>query len=48
MLANLEGELDRRPQANVYFSDRVEWVAVDDSLPQLGGETGVEPLDGIS
>lgn len=48
VLANLEGELDRQPQANVYFSDRVEWVAVDDALPRLGGETGVEPLHGGS
>ena len=45
VLANLDGELvGLEPQANVYVSDRAGWVAVDESLPQLGGESGVEPL----
>lgn len=44
VLANVDGEIDRRPQANVYYTDRVAWVAIDTSLPRLGGPTGVEPL----
>lgn len=48
VLANIDGELDRTPQANVYFSDRVDWVVVDEALPKLGGATGVEPLHGDS
>lgn len=43
-LANLGGPIDKEPQAHVFFSDRAPWVAPGDSLPQLGGETGFEPL----
>ena len=44
VLANLDGEIDRAPQAHFYFDSRADWVRVDDGLPRLGGETGVEPL----
>ena len=44
-LANMDGPIDREPQVHVYFDGRPEWVTVEDSLPRLGGETGVEPLD---
>ena len=44
-LANMDGPIDREPQVHVYFDRRAEWVTVEDSLPRLGGETGVEPLD---
>ena len=44
-LANVDGPIDREPQLHVYFDRRAEWVTVEDSLPRLGGETGVEPLD---
>jgi hypothetical protein len=43
VLANMEGPVDRAPQAHVYFDDRAEWVVVDDGLPQLGGDSGMEP-----
>jgi len=43
VLANMAGPVDRAPQAHFYFDDRAEWVAVDDGLPRLGGESGVEP-----
>lgn len=44
VLANLNGKIDRDPQAHYYFSDRAEWVAVGDDLPRFGGKTGTEPL----
>ena len=44
VLANVQGEIDRTPEAHVYFDARVPWVHVDDALPRLGGPTGLEPL----
>ena len=44
VLANLEAPIDREPQVHVHFGSRVGWVPVDDGLPRLGGETGMEPL----
>jgi hypothetical protein len=44
VLANFDSPIDREPQLHVYFSDRVDWVPVDDDLPRLGGATGIEPL----
>ena len=46
VLASLAGAIDRAPQAHVYFDCRADWVRVDDELPRLGGESGVEPLPG--
>jgi hypothetical protein len=46
VLANMDGPIDRAPQAHVYFSDRVAWHAVGDDLPRLGGASGFEALDG--
>ena len=43
-LANVDAPIDREPQLHVYFDRRAEWVTVGDTLPRLGGETGVEPL----
>jgi len=43
-LANMDGPIDREPQLHSYFDCAAEWVIVEDSLPRLGGETGVEPL----
>jgi hypothetical protein len=43
-LANMDGPIDREPQLHSYFDCRAEWVSVGDSLPRLGGESGVEPL----
>jgi hypothetical protein len=44
VLANFDGPIDREPQLHVYFSDRVHWMRVEDDLPRLGGDTGLEPL----
>ena len=44
VLANMEGAIDRAPQVHVYFDNKAEWVVVDDGLPRLGGETGLEPI----
>ena len=43
-LANMEGPIDRPPQLHVFFDDRAPWSFVDDGLPRLGGESGMEPL----
>jgi len=45
VLANMHGPIDRDPQLHVYFSDRAPWVRVGDSLPRLGGASGLEPID---
>jgi hypothetical protein len=44
VLANLHEKIDRDPHAHYYFSDRIDWVHLDDELPRFGGETGTEPL----
>lgn len=44
VLANLQDKIDREPQGHYYFSDRVEWITLDDELPRFGGETGTTPL----
>ncbi len=43
-LANLDGELDRRPSANSYWDVRVPWIEGFEHLMRLGGESGTEPL----
>jgi hypothetical protein len=43
-LSNLEGPIDRAPQLHIFFDDRADWIEVSDSLPRLGGSTGMEPL----
>jgi hypothetical protein len=44
VLANLRDPIDREPQMHVYFDDRARWTRVDDELPRLGGESGVEAV----
>ena len=44
VLANLDGPIDRPPQAHFYFDDRADWVQVGDDLPRFGGKTGREPV----
>ena len=44
-MANLHGPIDREPEAHVFCDNRVPWLTIDDSIPRLGGETGVEPLE---
>ena len=43
--ANLDGEIDRVPEAHIYFSDRASWVEPADALPRFGGPSGTEPLE---
>ncbi len=44
-LANMEGEIDRGPDLHFFFDSAKNWVALDDGLPRLGGESGMEKLD---
>ena len=43
-LANLHEEIDREPQGHAYFDCRASWMKVDDDLPKLGGDGGLNPL----
>ena len=43
-LANLKGEVDRKPELHIFFDDRSSWMEVSDGLPRLGGATGLEPI----
>ena len=43
-LASLHGEIDRSPEAHYYYDSRADWTEVNDDLPKLGGESGMEPL----
>lgn len=45
VLANVKGEIDRKPDCHFYFDDRVDWVEIRDGLPRKGGISGMEPLD---
>ena len=42
-LANIDGEIDRSPQAHSYVDHCASWWTIDDDLPQYGGDSGVEP-----
>lgn len=42
--ASIIQDMDERPKAHVYFSDRASWCEIHDSLPKYGGPTGMEPL----
>ena len=44
-LANVDAAIDRDPAVHVFYSDRAPWIRVRDSLPKLGGKTGMEALD---
>jgi hypothetical protein len=44
VLANLDGPIDRAPQAHCYFDHAVDWVQLGDSLPRLGGSDGTQPI----
>ena len=43
-LANMESEIDLKPQMHFFFDSHREWVSHEDGLPRLGGETGAEPI----
>jgi hypothetical protein len=36
-LGCIHGEIDRQPQANVFFDQHVEWMPIDSSLKQVDG-----------
>ncbi len=42
--ASIDSQLDERPKAHVYFSDKAEWIDINDDLPKYGGVSGLEPL----
>jgi hypothetical protein len=43
-VATLLQPIEKQPQAHVFFSDKVPWCEINDSLPRFGGATGLEPL----
>jgi hypothetical protein len=43
-LGAVSGAIDRAPQVHVFYDSRAPWVSVSDSLPRLGGVTGIEPI----
>ena len=43
-LANMDGPIDRLPETHIFFDDRASWTIVADSLPRLGGASGLEPV----
>ncbi len=45
VLANVEGEIDQAPAAHIHSDHRVAWAPIDDDLPRLGGEDGLQPID---
>jgi hypothetical protein len=44
--ANVPGEIDREPQAHVFYDLRVTWLDLHDELKKLGGPEGNQPLPG--
>ncbi len=36
-LGAIDDEIDRRPQANVFFDQHVDWMSIDESLKQVDG-----------
>jgi hypothetical protein len=44
--ASFVGDVDLKPKGHAFFSDRADWVTVDDHLPKRGGATGTEPISG--
>lgn len=44
VLANMNAPIGVEPQAHIYFDCRADWISIGDSLPRLGGATGMEPL----
>jgi len=44
-LANIDGPIDRLPDGHSYVDHGADWWTINDTLPQYGGPTGVEPKD---
>jgi hypothetical protein len=45
VLANIDGEIDQAPSGHVYVDHKAAWWTITDSMPQHGGETGMEPKE---
>lgn len=43
--ANLDDEIGPSPSGHVYVDHKAPWWPIDDSLPQYGGKTGMEPKE---
>lgn len=43
-LASIEGQIDRQPQAHLYYDCRAGWIEGAENLPKRGGATGIEKL----
>lgn len=39
---NIDGEIDRLPEAHAYVDHHAKWWSIDDELPRCGGESGTE------
>lgn len=44
-LAQMDGAIDRRPSAHVFFDSHVDWVVLGDDLRRRGGPSGTDPID---
>ena len=42
--AAVAGAVGKAPAAHAFFSDKADWIHVDDALPKRGGTSGTEPL----
>ena len=42
-LANMKGPIDRAPQVHIHVDSQADWFGIEDSLPRLGGKSGLEP-----
>lgn len=45
-VSTITSEFLDQPKAHVFYSDKVNWITIDDSLPKYGGKTGLEPMHG--
>ena len=43
VLANFDPPVEITPQAHIYFDDHIDWVTLGDTLPRMGGASGLEP-----
>jgi hypothetical protein len=43
-LAVMNGSIDRAPQLHVFYDSHAPWAKLSDTLPRLGGVTGIEPI----
>ncbi len=42
-LAAMSGPIDRAPQLHLFYDSHARWTELADTLPRLGGVTGLEP-----